>query len=279
MFAPNVTVLSAAPAVPQPPDMSYAAILKRFPTLADTDAVAWTGSTAVGWGNPLSDVDLYAFSDSRPALPVDETMETWPGRDLSGLTWMNWMGRYDDVCLDLKIWPSGCLEQLLAPYLGDDEPESCGFSETMQDFVYRISVAVPLSNEPFFREKQQLIRDSTYGRALARRAKWRAETHLTDVAGQVASGDDRSARMSASLAAYYASDHCLLLAGQLCRRRKWLVRRIQDAPSCGVDADEYLSVVYGGPRPGESNAACAMRVARWAQAQLVRVEDAALTSR
>jgi hypothetical protein len=206
-------------------------------------------------------------------------METYSGQDRSGLAWTGWNGRYEDVCVDLIVWPPDSLEKLLAPYLGDDEPEACGLSDAMQDFVYRVSIAVPLSNDAFFREKQQLIRDSTYGRALARKAKMMAENALNDVAGQLASGDDLSARMSASLAAYEAADHCLLLAGELCRRSKWLLRRMQDTPGCGINADEYLSVVYGGPRPGESHAACARRVARWAQAQLIRVEDAALTSR
>lgn len=279
MFTPTVTVLTAPPAVPRRPDLSYSAILEHFPALADTDAVGWTGSTAAGWGNALSDIDLYAFAAGRPALPVDDTMETWPGRDLSGLTWMNWMGRYADVCVDLKIWPLDAVTDLLAPYLGDDEPEECGFSDAMQDFVYRVSIAVPLSNEAFFRDTQQLIAGSTYSRALARKAKAIAENALNDVAGQLAAGDDLSARMAASLAAYNAADHCLLLAGQISRSRKWLMRRLQDAPACGISAEEYLSVVFAPAHETESHAAWARRVARWAQAQLIRVEDAALTSR
>jgi len=279
MFAPALTVLTAAPTAPRPPDLSYEGVLKRFPGLESVHAFGWTGSRAEGWGNALSDVDLYVFSAEQPELPVDDSAETYSRRGAEGLTWTGWNGRYDDVCVDLIVWPPDSIERLLEPYLDGNEPELCGLSEPMQDLVYRTSVAVPLSNEAFFRERQQLIRNSTYGRALARKIKMSAENALNDVAGQLAAGDDLTAVISAGLAAVNAADHCLLLAGQLCRGRKWLLRRMQAAPECGITPQEYLSVVYDRSYPGEPDAARAERVARWAQAQLIRVEDAALTSR
>ncbi len=278
-FAPTIRVLTPEPKVPTHPNLSFGAILERFPGIAKADAVGWTGSTAAGWGNALSDVDLFVFSDQEIALPIDETMETWPGADNSGLTWVNWMGRYGDVCVDLKVWPTEALVIILAPYSGPNQPEFCGLNYSLQDFIYRMSVAVPLKNGAYFDRMRELIDRSSYGRSLARSLKNRAENRLNDVAGQLAAGDVMSARCTAILAANAATDQCLVLAGELCRGEKWLLRRLQATPECEISVDEYRSEVMEGTRPGESEGDCALRIARWAQSQLIRAESQALTMR
>jgi hypothetical protein len=252
------------------------ALLKRFPGLADADAVCWTGSTAVGWSNPLSDVDIYAFSDQPLVLPEDETSETRTSND-RGSSWFAWMGRYEDVCADLQVWPTDALETILRPYLSPDEPEWCELNDRMQEFVYRVSIAVPCKNDTYFDRMRELIGRSSYHRALARNLKALAETQLNDVAGQIAAEDYLTATSSAVLAAYTSADHCLVLAGELCRKRKFLLHRIEAAPACGITVDEYRAEVLSGPRDGESEYDYAARVARWAQAQLIRVEPQALT--
>lgn len=275
-FKPLIRVLAAAPRDPVPPDLSADAILARFPGLAAAHAVCWSGSIAAGWGNPLSDIDIYAFSDDDLPLPMDETAEAWPGSDKSGIAWRNWMGRYGDVCADVQIWPVTAVEQVLAPYLGEDEPEFCGLTEDLQDLLYRMTIARPLRNEAFFVRVTDLIRGSAYPRSLARALKAGAENQLTDVAGQLEAGDDLTARLTATFAAHTVVDHCLVLAGELCRRRKWLVRRLEAAPECGIGVAEFRSMVLEGVRGGETDHDAALRVARWAQAHLVRVENAAL---
>lgn len=276
-FSPAVEVLTAQPAVLGPADLSYEGILGHFPGLADAEAVCLSGSIAAGWGNTFSDIDIYAFADHELVLPVDETMETWPGSEPGGIRWTNWMGRYGDARVDLQVWPTNAVRKALGPFLGDDEPEFANLSTPVEDFIYRVSIAVPLSNSGFIQELQDTITTSSYRRALARKHKARAENALTDVAGQVDSGDHLSARMSAVLAATEVADHCLILAGQLCPRSKWLLRRLATTPECGIDVDEYRSTVLNGARPGEDDRDCAMRIARWAQSHLIRVEDAVLT--
>lgn len=253
--------------------MSYEAILGKFPGLERAEAVCWTGSTAAGWGNVQSDVDLYAFADSALDIPPDETSESWVASDKSGVEWVNWMGRYQDVLCDLEVWPVKALEQVLAPYMDGGEPEFCGLSHDMQDFLYRMAVAVPLKNDSFFSSARSVIEQSSYPRPLARSLKALAENRMVDVGGQLDSGDARSARWTATNeVAAVTADICLLLAGDLCRRPKWLMRRLAATPGCGITVDEYRDVVLGGPQPGESDGEYAMRVVRWAQAHLVRVE-------
>ncbi|MEU4062678.1 nucleotidyltransferase domain-containing protein [Streptomyces wedmorensis] len=276
MFNPTLQVIAAQPRVLTPPDLSFEAILKHFPGIAEAEAVCMTGSTAAGWGNSFSDIDLFVFSDRELELPIDETMETWPGADPSGVTWTNWMGVYDNARVDLKVWSTSTLSTVLASYL-DKEAEFCAMGEHMKDFVYRLSVALPLKNEEFFQRMNDLIDSSSYKRALARTLKSDVENQLTDVAGQLASGDFLAARASAVLAAGSIADACLVLAGQLCRRQKWLLRRLDSTPACGISVDEYRSTVLDGARPGESDGDYAHRVARWAQAHLVRLEDAVLS--
>jgi hypothetical protein len=278
-FTPTIEVLTAAPANPTPPDMSFDAVMGRFPGLADAEAVCWTGSTAVGWGNALSDVDLYAFADQDLNLPPDDSSEAWTRTDMSGVTWHNWVGRYGDVCVDLETWRTATVKQVLEPYLAEGGPEFCRLNDTMQDFLYRVSIAVPLKNKDYFDREKEIIRRSTYAQSLARIRKAEAELYLIDVAGQLKSGDTMTARLTATLAAYAVADQCLILAGDLCRREKWLMRRLESTPACGIGVNEYRATVLEGARDGESDADVAERVARWAQAHLVRVEDAVLNSR
>ncbi|HJQ00141.1 MAG TPA: hypothetical protein VJ851_00945 [Jatrophihabitans sp.] len=277
-FSPTLQVLTAEPPAPRPPELSFAAVIDRFPGVAEAEAVGWSGSTAAGWGNALSDVDLYVFSDREIEMPVDETMETWPSTDKGGVGWLNWMGRYGDVCADVQVWRTDALATVLAPYLAAAEPEFCGMSDALRDFVYRLSIAVPLKNEEYFREMRDLIERSSYRRSLARSLKSIAENRLIDVVGQLAVGDDVTARLTAGIAATLTVDHCLVLAGNLCRGDKWLVRRLESTPHCGVTVDDYRSTVLGGARQGESDRECALRIARWAQAHLIRVEEIVLTS-
>ncbi|MBY8884713.1 hypothetical protein K7472_07625 [Streptomyces sp. PTM05] len=277
MFNPTIQVIAAQPPVLDRPDLSFEGLLKHFPGLTEAEAVCMTGSTAAGWGNTFSDIDLYVFSDRELDLPVDETMETWPGSDPSGVRWHNWMGVYGNARIDLKVWPTDTLGTALKAYL-DDEIEFCSMGDFLQDFVYRLSIGIPLKNEKFFQEMKALLDGSSYRRSLARFLKADAENCLTDVAGQLDSKDYMTARVSAGLAAGFVADAALVLSGQLCRRKKWLLRRLESTPQCGISVDEYRTVVLGGLRPGETDADCARRVARWAQAHIVRLEDAFLST-
>ncbi|MFE0174059.1 hypothetical protein ACFWZ2_17230 [Streptomyces sp. NPDC059002] len=237
-----------------------------------------TGSTAAGWGNTFSDIDLYAFADEKLDLPVDPTMETWQSSDPStGVRVTIWMGAYGDQRVDLRVWPTNTLATVLAPYL-EKEVEFCNSSDALQDFIYRLSIGVPLKNPDFFKEMRELLQSSSYGRSLARYLKADAENCLTDVMGQLDSGDYKTARVSAGLAAGFLTDAALTLNGELCRRKKWVLRRLESTPQCGIGVDEYRHMVLDGLRPGESDADCALRVARWTQSHIVRLEDTFLSA-
>jgi hypothetical protein len=200
-------------------------------------------------------------------------METWPGVDQStGIHWDNWMGEYQNARVDLTVWPTDTLAKALSRYL-ESEAEFCGLSHVILDFAYRLSIAVPLKNEAFFRRMWELLDRSSYRRSLARYVKAMVENCLTDVAGQLDSGDGASARLSAGLAAAKVADASLIWAGDYCRGEKWLLRRLEGKPECGIDANEYRSVVLDGVRQGESEADYALRVARWAQGHVVRLES------
>jgi hypothetical protein len=277
MFSPTIDVLVAQPRVRQPPDLTFEGILKRFPGLAEAHAVCWTGSTAVGWGNVYSDIDLFVFADREIELPVDETMERWPGSDKSGIRWDNWMGEYEKTRVDLTLWSTDALATVLAPYLGD-EVEFCGMSDILRKFVYRMAIAVPLKNEEYFQRMREMLEGSSFRRALARMKKAWAENALTDVAGQLDAGDYVSARLSAASAAAKVADACLILHGEYCGGEKWLMRRLEATPECGISVDEYRSVVLDGVRPGESDGDLALRLARWAQSHIVRLDGEFLTA-
>jgi hypothetical protein len=277
VFAPSVVVLTEQPRVLQPPDLTLDGILGRFPGLAEAKALCITGSTAAGWGNPYSDIDLFAFSDNECELPIDDSVETWRNEDMSGLKRQNWMGRYGDALVDLKIWPTDAPRQALAPFLGGLKPEMTGASYIVQDFIYRMSIARPLFGEDFFTDVRELIASSTYRGALARQLKMIAENRLNDVVGQLRAGDMLGARATSMVAAAHIADCCLVMASDLCRGEKWLLRRMERTPSAGIDVCQYCAEVLDGPRSGESYGDCARRIADWVRTTIARVESAVLT--
>jgi hypothetical protein len=277
-FVPAVEVLATQAEIVELPDLSRSALLERFPGLGSAHAVCLTGSIEAGWGNIYSDVDIIAFSDQEVPLPLDDTAELWPGSDPCGVDWVRWVGTYRDVCVDIKVVATDAVDIALRPFLDGAEPELCTIGLAMEDFVYRVWIGRALSGQEFFDAQRATIAGSSYRRALARYLKIDAENALTDAAGQLASGDCRTARLSAMKAAGLIVDSALVIAGELCRGQKWLLRRLESTPTCGITADEYLSEVLEGRRPGESDAECAARIARWAQAHLVRIEDQVLST-
>jgi hypothetical protein len=84
----------------------------------------------------LSDLDLFAFSDTTIDLPVDESAETWTSEDRAGTTWSSWMGRYGDVLADVKIGPPDAIERILAPFLEGAEPQFCRIGEVGEDVIF-----------------------------------------------------------------------------------------------------------------------------------------------
>lgn len=277
-FAPYVDVLFSRPAATASADLSWGALLERFPGLAEAEAVSVTGSIAAGWGNPYSDIDLYAFADREIELPVDKSMELWPGSDPSGLRWTTWIGSYGDHRVDIKVFATDSLVTALAPYDASPEPEYVAKSELVEDFIYRVVAGRPLAGAAFFTRMRALFDASAYRRVRARALKLEAENALVDLAGQLEIGDVLAARVSAMRAAAFAADCCLVLHGEVCRREKWLLRRLAATPQSGITADEYRAAVLDGPLHGESEAEYALRVGRWTQDQLVRTEDEVLVT-
>lgn len=277
-FAPSVEVFSSVPASPQPPALDLESVVERFPGFRGAEALCWTGSMAVGRGNPQSDLDFYAFADTEIDLPSDESVESWTSTVHGGTRVQCWMGRYGDRLADVQVWPTNFPEKLLEPFLGGKEPEFCGMSTSLQEVVFRLSVAVPLKNAAFFEDVRSLIARSSYKRALGRSLKSRAENLLVDVVGQLQADDFLAARYTAIQAATFAADHCLVLSGDLCRGPKWLLRRLSQAPDCGIQVGEFEDQVLRGPHEGESGGDTALRVARWAQSHLVRMEPYALAT-
>lgn len=275
-FEPSVTILVPQPLELELPDLSLDAILGRLPDLAGAEAVGLTGSVIRGWGNTFSDVDVYVFADDDIDLPMDETAEASSGRE-GALTWTRWIGIYDDWRVDLKVFPTDALTNVLAPYCGPKEPEFGVMQLATADFVYRATIARPLVNGEYFARMRELLDGSSYRRARARSLKGLAENALLDVFGQLRAGDDLSARMAANASAAGVADACLVLAGDICPSPKWLVRRLRDTPEAGITPEEYVRDVLDGPREGESHAACALRVARWTRSHFLRVEEQTLS--
>src|SRR5256714_7060132 len=245
-FAPSVVVLTEEPRVLEPPDLSLDGILRRFPGLAAVEALGITGSTAAGWGNPYSDIDIYAFSDTECELPMDDSVETWRNEDASGLGRVIWMAGYGAALVGLKLWPRAARRRVLASFLDGNDPELIEVGYMMQDFIYRVSVIQPLRGDNFFADTRRLIATSTYPGALARQLKVSAENRLNDVAGQLQAGDTLGARLAAMSAAGFVARSFPGLARGRCPTAKWVLRRLGRAPARGVNVRQEWPPLPGG---------------------------------
>lgn len=277
-FKPSVKVLSLQRRNGEAPDLSPEFVFERFPGLESAAAVGLTGSTARGWGNCYSDIDLYAFSDMEIQLPEDETTETWPGGDGKGTTWTKWLGRFGDSRADVTVWPMEYFDAVLAPFNAQDEPEFLLLPDAVADFVYRVGIAIPLKGSEYIDKCRTTLTSSSFGRSRARYSKAVCENRLTDVAGQLDAEDYLGARSSAALAAENVADQALQLAGDLCPGRKWLLRRLESTPACGISVDEYRHEVLNGQSVGERDDVYALRVSDWTRRQQIRLEPATLAT-
>jgi hypothetical protein len=211
-------------------------------TTADTLAMLCVGSTARGWANDASDVDIYVVTES-PAAPDGAKSMAVP---VSPTTIPAVIDQDGAQRWEIKYWTDGQVDQILAkvdpsrlaPGSVADE-----LAEIEENFIERVVSSLPVTGAEWLARRKRQLADSAYRAYLVSKSLHKAEGSVEDAVGQLAAGDLDCAVLSAHGAMRHTVDallESLGCFGSLCP--KWRPRRMRDAAPAQLDFDEYWAM-------------------------------------
>ncbi|MER8235554.1 hypothetical protein [Streptomyces sp. NPDC094049] len=201
-----------------------------------------SGSLVRGWGNALSDVDVYVIteadyrSDTAVYGQVPLETDTLPVeiRYVDGRRW------------DIEYWRSDQIDQVLAKVdwsvLEGSQEAGRRLSTDELDLLERLSYAQPLAGEEWLASRQKRLADSALRSVMVARALNGADTYTEDVVGQLEADDVDSAVLSVKIAFGYAMDALLAFEGEYGQNAKWRARRFREADPTIVTFDQYWAI-------------------------------------
>jgi predicted nucleotidyltransferase len=203
-------------------------------------AVIVVGSTALGWANASSDVDVCVV-----------TLEPWRGAPSSGLP----VGLAPDVVpvarlslrnrrLEVRYWLDRQIDQMLERIGTDPFAASAGEASPIgaveETFLERLSTCVPVDGSAWVARRRRQLAASGFRTLLVTRSLARSDQYAEDALGQVTAGDRDSAVLSARQALGHCVDALLESRGQYgSHDAKWRARRFRQAGSVPIAFEDY----------------------------------------
>lgn len=214
----------------------------RALTTDDTLALLCVGSTARGWANRASDLDIYVITEAAPKPPDAFEMAV----PLSPPVIPAVIDHVDGRRWEIKYWTDGQVDQMLSKVdrarLG---PDSVGddLAESEENFIERLVSALPITGADWLARRQKQTADSTYRAYVVTRSLNKAEGSVEDALGQLADDDLFSAVLSAHDAMRHTVDALLESIGCFgSLTPKWRPRRMRDASRSLLGFDEYWAM-------------------------------------
>jgi hypothetical protein len=231
---------------PQPfsiEDLSRAELLP-----ADPVAVYISGSRVLGWAHANSDVDAFVVTSDRPDFLSRESSEwtivqtrvsTTPPEITIAVAFIG-----HERC-DVEYWLEVQVDELVRRVEESDVAGGLAGAELDQaeiDFLFRLSVGVPLAGSDWLAERQARVAASDFANVVAARRLDEADGFVDDAVGQLRSGDVESALLAGRAAFGAAVDALLALAGELYPNPKWRVRKLRRTQIPAISWDEYWTI-------------------------------------
>lgn len=206
---------------------------------ASYQAVYVAGSLVRGWGNALSDLDVYVVTDTVWDRPVVESASV----PLDPPTLPIDVIRVDGVRWDVEYWSDRQVDQMLAK-LGKDNVDAGGagpneLSRYEMDFLERLGHARAVEGEGWLDARRAQLADSAFRQVMVSGALHYCDIYAEDAIGQLEAGDLDSAVLSARLAFGCAVDALLAGHGELGQSPKWRARRFRAADPAELSFEEY----------------------------------------
>jgi Nucleotidyltransferase domain len=205
----------------------------------DTIALLCVGSTARGWANDASDVDIYVITKVAPELPgaLDMAVALSPPV-VPALT-----DHFDGRRWEIKYWTDGQVDQILSK-IDRSRPDSGALEGPLPEkeelFIERLLSALPITGADWLARRQSQAVASTYRDDVVSRSLHKADGSVEDALGQLAGDDLVSAVLSAHDAMQHTVDALLESVGCFgSLTRKWRARRMREAAPALLSFDEY----------------------------------------
>lgn len=204
-------------------------------------AVFLVGSTASGWSNKKSDLDLCIVST-----------DPWPGPESMGVAvplepaevqWHTFHA--DSHSWDLAYWLDGQINQMLtkiswAEYDQDRATSDDALAPREEVFLGRVATCLPLLGEDWLERRRAEIEASAFRSILVTRSLGAADRAVEDALGQLEHGDVNSAVLSTRFALGHIVDALLEERGHYGSHiPKWRARRFQEANPATLSFARY----------------------------------------
>ncbi len=196
-----------------------------------------SGSFASGMAHANSDFDVFVITEG-PFAPDDPT--GMGHASIEPASYPIVIRQLPAGRCDIEYWQQSQVRALLAKFAPGNS--TLGFTIEDIDFLYRLSIAMPLSGTGWLQEHQALLATSQFGSMVAQRSFGTADSLFEDALGMLAVGDHESAVLAAHEGFGRAVDGLLASLGEFSPRRKWRARKFLRLRPELMDFDEYWAL-------------------------------------
>lgn len=208
-----------------------------MPLPASSNCVYLSGSFASGMAHAASDFDIFVITDE-PFLPENPTGVGHASVDPQAYPIV--IRQLPEGRCDIEYWQALQVSRLIEKFAPGNS--TLGFTIDDVDFLYRLSIARPLSGEDWLREQQETLARSEFASMVAQRAFGTADSLFEDALGMLAVGDQHSAVLAAHEGFGRAIDGLLAIHRQFSPRRKWRAQKLMRAGPELISLDEYWAI-------------------------------------
>lgn len=196
-----------------------------------------SGSFASGMAHAASDFDIFVVTE-QPFLPEDQTgvghVSTEPH------SYPIVISDLPEGRCDIEYWLALQVDGLLALFASGNS--TLGFSIDDVDFLYRLSIAQPLSGASWLADRQEALARSEFASMVGQRSFGTADSLFEDALGMLQVGDTLSAVLAAHEGFGRAIDGLLASHQQFSPRRKWRAQKLIRAEPDQISLEEFWAI-------------------------------------
>ncbi|MET8327069.1 nucleotidyltransferase domain-containing protein [Streptomyces sp. NPDC005181] len=221
-------------------------ILHDRQLVPDTCQAAFVvGSSARGWGNKKSDIDIYLVSKEPWSGPemIDVSVPLRPAT----IGWHTFFA--DNRSFDLAYWLDDQVDQMMGKVSWDafDRVRAASgdaLAVKEEILLERVTTCLPLIGEDWLTRRRAEVDASAFRSILVTRSLGKADGAVDDSLGQLESGDPHSAVLSARIALHHTVDALLEEQGNYgSEPPKWQARRFRETSPTTLSFAKYWKLV------------------------------------
>lgn len=224
---------------------SFKDISERKLLPSETVSVYVSGSSVAGWSHAMSDVDLYVITEKRIEIEAPSGFSTLRDEGVAIPIVADYLA--NGCRLDVEYWSQPAVNRLLRrirAFQSQEIPTAGGIDLNYEerDFLYRLSIGIPISGELLFDNLKRQLIESDLHREIMKAELNEVDDYLEDTLGQLQSGDSESALLAVRLAFEKLVDSVLADLGDLCPNPKWRAQRMKQYQPALLPWETYWKI-------------------------------------